>query len=115
MATKSVSIKARVNASTLGAYGDTEDKAVRQTAADRAGREIQSAVESAARGVGGVRVSDFNTRYTRKGNVKATFTADVPAGASDTEVQTRVIAALNPLSQRAGAADLSVDVADVDA
>lgn len=112
---KIVSIKAAVPANALGAYGDTEDKTVREAAAKAAEGHIRTAVESAASSVYGVSVGDFTTKYTRKGNVKASFTVNGTNGASDREVQDRVIAALNPVSQRAGASNLDVQVADLDA
>lgn len=116
MTDKVVTIKVAVPANVL-AYGDTEDKAVRTQAADVALKELRAAVESAARnaGSGNVSLRDFEAKYTRKGNLKASFVASVPRGYGDDDVQTRVIAALNPLSQRHGASNLDVQVADLDA
>ncbi len=118
MSEKIVNVKASVPATALGGYGtvDLEDKATRTRLADAALNQLRTALEGAARTAGyGVSVKDFEGRYTRKGNVKASFVAVVPAGTSDRQVQDRAIQALNPLSQRAGASNLDVQVADLDA
>lgn len=117
MSDKVISIKAAVPATALGGYSvDLEDKATRTRLADTAVGQLRTAVETAARSAGyGVSVRDFEGRYTRKGNVKASFVATVPGGTSDRTVQDRVIGALNPLSQQAGASNLDVQVADLDA